>query len=366
MNTYSKTTSKRIIHLLLIAMIAVFAISFTAVTSPAFAAKKPAKVSGVMIYDVQDFSFTVSWNTAKNAKYYKVQYKKSSASKWTTYTLTGETDCVVSVPKCDTKYNVRVRGTNGGKQGSWSATKSVRTKLIAPKGVWPTHISNSVIEVTWPVTSGAKEYLVTWGDGSNDTTSDVTKENRFRIENLPDSCGCTVSIQSKNGNKYSNPVSVDLSTYDETCVLDLPSSTSPYYTLTKFTQHGSEYSMPAIYTYTEDSEYNVQEDGFYFMDMELQELTVVDAALCQAYQTDVPIKSKTTFRVGDTFTAPDGTETKITGLRLTTSPNIVFEDCVDYNEAYDRIEEFQVDIRTADHSYNNPYIKWDHKPYWEW
>lgn len=359
-------TSRRIVHLLLIAMIAVFVISFTAVTSPAFAAKKPAKVSGVTIYDVQDFSFTVSWNTAKNAKNYDVQYKKSSASKWSTYTRTSETECTVNVEKCDTKYDVRVRGNNHGKHGSWSAIKSVRTKLIAPKGVWPTHISNSVIEVTWPATSGAKEYLVTWGDGSIDTTSDVTKKTSFRIDNLPDSYGCFISIQSKNGKKYSNPVSVDLSTYDETCVLDLPSPNSSYYTLTKFFQHGSEYSMPAIYTYTEESEYYAAEDGFYFMDMELKELTVVDATLCQAYQTDIPIKTKTTYRVGDTFTAPDGTETTITGLRLTTSPNIVFEGCVDYSEAYDRIEEFQVDIRTADHSYNNPYIKWEHKPSEEW
>lgn len=371
MRTNDVTLSRRIIHILLIAIIAVFAISFAALNSPASATAKPAQVKGLKATWVDDYSFTVVWKDAKNAELYQVQYKKASAKKWVNLGLFTETYYDFEVPKCDTKYSVRVRGYNNGKTGSWSSTKSVRTTIERPKAIWCTHIDDSSIEVEWAPSYGCKEYKVAWDDMSSDPPigTKIVKKTKtsYRITGLAPSCGYSVKVQAKNGTKKSKQTSIDTGTFDETNVLDHPSPTASYFTLTKFTQHGSEYDMPALYAKWTDSEGNIEDEGFYFMDMELQELKVKDATMSLKDYPDVPIKADTVFKVGETFTAPDGKTTKITGLYLQTNPNIVFDNCASYLDAYERIEDFHVEIYTEDHpSYANPCIDWENKPYWEW
>ncbi len=369
MLTNNETSSRRIIHILLIFMIALFAIGFLAVNTPASADVKPAQVKGLQFYYVDDLSFTAAWDEAMNAEFYQVQYKKASAKKWYDLGSFSEASYDFEVPKSDTKYNVRVRGINGSKAGKWSSVKSVRTTIMRPRAIWCTHIDDSSIEVTWASSAGAKEYVLTWDDMSSDTLGSKTvkkTQTSYLVTGLQSSCGYSFQVRAKNGKKKSQQVSVDTSTYDETNVLDLPYPSASYFTLTRFTQHGSEYDMPVLYDTWTDSEGYVEDQGFYFMDMELQELVVKDAILSQQNQADVPIKSGITYKVGEKITAPDGSDYTISGLRLYTTPNIVFDDCDYYRDAYEKIDDFTVIVSIEEHPANPLFIYWENKPYWEW
>ena len=372
MRTHDVTSSHRIIHLLLIAMIAVFAISFIAVNSPSSAAPKPAQVKGLKVIWVDDYSFSMEWKDAKNAELYQVQYKKASARKWINLGLFTEDYYDFEVPKCDTKYYVRVRGYNDGRYGSWSSVKSAHTTIEKPMAIWCTHIDDSSIEVQWAPSKGAKEYRLTWDDMTEDIlgTKIVKKtQTSYRVTGLAPSCGYSFKVQAKNGKKKSNQVLVDTGTFDETNVLDLPYPTASSFTLTRFTQHGSEYDMPVLWGRWVDSEGYVQDEGFYFLDMDLQELVVKDATLKQPGQEDVNIKTDSykgiSYKVGGTIEAPDGSTYTISGLHLYTMPNIVFDNCESYHDAYDKIDDFTVIDYIKERPANPLSITWEQYHYWE-
>lgn len=89
--------------------------------------KTPAKVT-IKSVKAGTKSFTVSWNKASNATKYQVAYKKSTSSKWTYKTLTTKTSMKITKLSSKKKYQVKVRGYNNKKYGSWSTTKTVTVK----------------------------------------------------------------------------------------------------------------------------------------------------------------------------------------------------------------------------------------------
>ena len=89
--------------------------------------KTPAKVT-IKSVQAGKKSFTVRWNKASNATKYQVAYKKSTSSKWTYKTLTSKTSMKITKLSSKKKYQVKVRGYNNKKYGSWSTTKTVTVK----------------------------------------------------------------------------------------------------------------------------------------------------------------------------------------------------------------------------------------------
>ena len=345
--------SCKTIHLFLIALIVAFGLCIPAVNAPSFAAKTPAQVKNLKVVDITDFSFTIEWKAVKNAKHYEVNVKKASANKWSKVDVTTENWTKVDVAKCDTAYKVRVRAVNDGKKGKWSAVKTVRTKLKTPNAIWAKYISSSVIEVEWHPSYGAKQYKVTWDDMSTDILgSKVVKKSQtsFRVENLAESCGYSFKVQAKDGKKLSNAVMVDLSTYAEGCVLQKINPYSAKYSLTRFIQDSSEYDIPAMYITSFDDVGYLESDGFYFPDLYVEEITLKKGVMSQNVAGSLKKETITEtqiLHVGDTITTLGGQTVKIAQLRVTTNPNEVFENCIDYREAYTRIDDLDLYIETT-------------------
>ena len=70
---------------------------------------------------------TVVWKKAKNAKKYKVAYKKAGAKKWT-YKTTSKTKIVLKKLNAKKKYQVKVMSINGSAKSKYSKVKTIKIK----------------------------------------------------------------------------------------------------------------------------------------------------------------------------------------------------------------------------------------------
>ena len=70
---------------------------------------------------------TVVWKKAKNAKKYKVAYKKAGAKKWT-YKTTAKTKIVLKKLNAKKKYKVKVMAINGSAKSKYSKVKTIKIK----------------------------------------------------------------------------------------------------------------------------------------------------------------------------------------------------------------------------------------------
>ena len=70
---------------------------------------------------------TVVWKKAKNAKKYKVAYKKAGAKKWT-YKTTTKTKIVLKKLNAKKKYKVKVMAINGSAKSKYSKVKTIKIK----------------------------------------------------------------------------------------------------------------------------------------------------------------------------------------------------------------------------------------------
>ena len=357
--------SHRTLHILLIAVIVAVGLCFTALQAPAFAAKTPSKVSGVEILSVGDYSFTASWHPAKNALSYEVQYKKASAKKWPKSGIFTSNDMLdVNVKYADTKYQVRIRGINGNKRGSWSSVKSLRTTLPKPKAIWAKSITNSVIELQWLPMSGVKEYKLTWCDEAGDELDHVfvkgTSYKYTGIGEVGETMAYHFELQSKSGKKYSVPVFVDLNTFDDDNYLeqhDYPFGV--YYTMKYFETDVSFNAFPVLYDICTDDCGDVEDEGFFYPEVEVETFYFDkdSGVLSQDYgEMEKPITSELTLQKGGTVTAPDGSVLHITKLRISANTSSDLAKLDYYYELRSEIKEPYLRIDTKE---DRPiYITW--------
>ena len=108
-----------------IIMAASFAVSAEA------AVKTPAKVKGLKITKATNTYISLSWSKAKNAKKYQVNYRLTTAKKWSVLN-TKSKKATLKKLQADKQYVIKVRGINGKKKGSFS--KSIKQKTICDTG----------------------------------------------------------------------------------------------------------------------------------------------------------------------------------------------------------------------------------------
>lgn len=363
MGTTSSRLSHRTLHILLVALIAAVGLCFIAMQTPAFAAKTPGKVSGVQIISVGDYWFTATWRPAKYAQAYEVQYKKASAKKWPkSGFFTSDYTVDVDVKYADTKYQVRVRGINGKKRGRWSSVKAVRTTLPKPKAIWAKSITNSSIELQWLPIKGIKEFRLTrFDEGGDELDHVIVKGTSYEYTNLgEDVMSYHFELQSKNGNKLSVPVFVDLTTFGDDNVLeqhDYPFGV--YYTMKYFIADVGFNAFPVLYDIYTDDDGDVEDEGFFYPEVEVDEF-YIDAdrgVLSQDYgEMEKPITSDLTLQKGGTVTAPDGSVLHITKLRISANTYSDLAKLDYYYELRDEIKEPYLRIDTEE---DRPiYITW--------
>ena len=140
-----------------ILMAASFAVSAEA------AVKTPAKVKGLKITKATNTYISLSWSKAKNAKKYQVNYKLTTAKKWSVLN-TKSKKATLKKLQADKQYVIKVRGINGKKKGSFS--KSVKQKTYATPGtinaksIFAEKRSRNKITLTWDKTANTSYYEI--------------------------------------------------------------------------------------------------------------------------------------------------------------------------------------------------------------
>lgn len=155
--------SKRLIRIVLILVLALGLTAICTVSAGA-AAGTPSKVTGVRAAAASDTIITVSWQKAKNAGKYEIQYKKTGAKKYRTYTTVSSKTKKVKVKKlkANTRYSFRVRAVSGKKKGKFSKAKTAKTypKPADITGLFIRKRDKSQIVLKWDETAHATYFEV--------------------------------------------------------------------------------------------------------------------------------------------------------------------------------------------------------------
>ena len=120
----SKTMKKVSALLLAILMVVTYMPMMQETAYAAKKAKKPAKVK-ISSAKASGKKITVKWKKAKNAKKYVVSVKDMS-TKLTSSKSVGKKKSFSFTGSWNNKYQIKVRGVNGKKKGSWSKAKTVK------------------------------------------------------------------------------------------------------------------------------------------------------------------------------------------------------------------------------------------------
>ncbi len=137
---------------------------------------------------------------------YDVEYKESSASSWTDASHSGTTasHSIGSLTN-GTGYDVRVRATNSGGNGAWSATASATPQPEAPGQVTNLSLTagDGEIDATWDVPSGTiTGYDVEYKESSASSWTDAQHSGTdasHTINSLTNGTGYDVRVRAKNG-----------------------------------------------------------------------------------------------------------------------------------------------------------------------
>ena len=363
----------RLLLPILLAMAIAAVLCIPTLTDHSYAAAKPAKVSGVKVSLETTTTYAVKWNKAKNAKFYQVQYKKASAKKWSSDT-TSDRLYQISDLTAGAKYQIRVRGVNGSRYGSWSSviTKKKKAGPASPFAYWPKKITIGTLSYAWYPAPGAEYYIATCKDHTTLMGTEKTEDCEATFDDLYESIGYQITIFAYKGSVRSDDcIYIETGTmsydndygYGEDLKLELRDPTSVYYTMTLFQQHmsgqlaGDEWSYPVLYS--EGEEGHESDTGFFFVKhMDIDCALINHGTLRQYGAEDQKITDPLTLKVGDTFTDPKGNTVTINGLRLQTYENDdAVRDCSEPREAFDHIEYFELTIDTGEA--NPPFIQWE-------
>lgn len=120
----------------------------------------PAKVAGLKASAVKKTSIKLTWNKAKNAKYYVVQ-QSTDGKTWKTLATVTANSYNVSGLKTATKYQFRVKGMDSTKKysGSYSAVLKTGTLTVAPSVTLKSTKAKTAV-ANWKKVIGAKSYIV--------------------------------------------------------------------------------------------------------------------------------------------------------------------------------------------------------------
>lgn len=163
------------------------------VSAVAEAKTAPAPVEGVSATALSDTSFSVSWKKNTGIDKYTVQYKKSSASDWSSVDVSNTTAKIESLAQC-TDYTVRVIAYEAFRSQRLSSTPSaeskVKTLLSAPTSFKATDQTTDSISFSWTKNSnaGVNGYRIEMSDnGKTGWTSVLSvdaKETSATVKNL--------------------------------------------------------------------------------------------------------------------------------------------------------------------------------------
>ncbi|MBL0049028.1 MAG: fibronectin type III domain-containing protein [Bacteroidetes bacterium] len=129
-------------------------------------------------------SFTINWSPVPGASSYKVQYRKTSSSTWTTITTSTAFKNIASLATA-TDYEFQVAAVCSNGTSAYSAialisTQSNATSCGVPTGLFETNVALNSVTLNWLPVNGASSYKVQYrkvgtSAWSNKTTSFTNK-----------------------------------------------------------------------------------------------------------------------------------------------------------------------------------------------
>jgi hypothetical protein len=122
-------------------------------------------------------SITLAWNTASNATGYKVEYKKSSDSNWSTFSpapSASATTVTVTGLTVNTDYQFRLAATNAGGSSAYAAVVNASTKLASPANFKSTTQTDTSLNVSWSAVPNATNYVLQYKSVSVSSWSNVS------------------------------------------------------------------------------------------------------------------------------------------------------------------------------------------------
>ncbi len=132
----------------------------------------------------QDF-IKLTWTAPKNAEKFKVAYKLSSASKWSSKTVSSAEAKIIGL-KTKTKYNFKIQSICGTKTSSYTAVKSFSTTDY----VTPSYVDKDTVE---QVSAGKTSMKLSWKKVPYATNYEI----RYRIKES----GAEWKIKSSTANE---------------------------------------------------------------------------------------------------------------------------------------------------------------------
>jgi len=134
--------------------------SSSAYTPNLSATTKLATPTGLNANVVSSSRINLTWNAVVGATSYTVQ-RSTNGTTWTTLstTVVGTSYASTSLAT-NTKYYYQVMATNSSNTSAYSTNVNATTKVVTPTGLSATVISNSQINLTWNLVSGATGYVV--------------------------------------------------------------------------------------------------------------------------------------------------------------------------------------------------------------
>ncbi len=142
----------------------------------------PAIVTGLTANVVDNHHIALGWTAVTGATSYTLQRSPNGFTNWTNVPVVSGTSVTDTVAGGGT-YSYRVAAVDITGSGGWSDVSAPLTTVPdAPTGITATATSDTAVHLTWPLVSGALNYLVqrsdnggsTWSDPSGILASNVT------------------------------------------------------------------------------------------------------------------------------------------------------------------------------------------------
>lgn len=147
--------------------------------------KQPGKIIGVKATAATNKAISLSWTKSTIATKYEVLYKVSTASSWTTKTVTAA-KITISGLKQNTSYNFKVRGINGPVAGAFSAVLTQKTYIMPDavngKSIFAKQQTKNEIIIKWAEASNANQYEIRTWQLNTDGPADLQYSDYMEVE----------------------------------------------------------------------------------------------------------------------------------------------------------------------------------------
>ncbi|WP_419868156.1 fibronectin type III domain-containing protein [Chryseobacterium sp. CT-SW4] len=136
--------------------------------------------SGLNVSGVTLSGATLAWNAVSGASSYKVEYKTSAATTYTTMTVTSATRVLTGLLS-NTTYNWRVSAINAGGSSTIATGSNFTTLVSAPSGLNVSGVTLSGATLAWNAVSGASSYKVEYKTSAATTYTTMTVTSATRV-----------------------------------------------------------------------------------------------------------------------------------------------------------------------------------------